>query len=152
MPSLGRAAGRAILGLQPITGRLPISLPGLHPRGTGLNLNYPRAISLPKPPFPPAARAVRAFGDVLVEVLIDENGEVASAEAVNGHALLKRNAEAAAKLARFEVNSDRDSRRVVLIYRYIESDKSSVSPIDTYPYVIPVIPDSIRIHTLRSNS
>jgi beta-N-acetylhexosaminidase len=36
MPSLGRAAGRAILGLQPITGKLPISLPGLHPRGTGI--------------------------------------------------------------------------------------------------------------------
>jgi beta-N-acetylhexosaminidase len=39
MPSLGRAAGRAILGLQPITGKLPISLPGLHPRGTGINRN-----------------------------------------------------------------------------------------------------------------
>ena len=39
MPSLGRAAGRAILGLQPITGKLPISLPGLHPRGTGITRN-----------------------------------------------------------------------------------------------------------------
>ncbi len=38
MPSLGRAAGRAILGLQPITGKLPITLPGLHPRGTGILL------------------------------------------------------------------------------------------------------------------
>ncbi len=38
MPSLQRAAGRAILGTQDITGRLPISLPGLHPRGTGIQL------------------------------------------------------------------------------------------------------------------
>src|SRR5687768_5640357 len=36
MPSLQRAAARAILGTQDITGRLPITLPGLHPRGTGI--------------------------------------------------------------------------------------------------------------------
>jgi beta-N-acetylhexosaminidase len=38
MPSLQRAAARSILGTQDITGRLPISLPGLHPRGTGIQL------------------------------------------------------------------------------------------------------------------
>lgn len=38
MPSLQRAAARSILGLQDVTGRLPISLPGLHPRGTGIQL------------------------------------------------------------------------------------------------------------------
>jgi hypothetical protein len=38
MPSLQRAAARAILGTQDITGRLPISLPGLHPRGTGIQM------------------------------------------------------------------------------------------------------------------
>ncbi len=38
MPSLQRAAARSILGTQDITGKLPISLPGLHPRGTGIQL------------------------------------------------------------------------------------------------------------------
>lgn len=38
MPSLQRAAARSLLGLQDTTGRLPISLPGLHPRGTGIQL------------------------------------------------------------------------------------------------------------------
>lgn len=38
MSSLQRAAGRAVLGTQDITGRLPISLPGLHPRGTGIQM------------------------------------------------------------------------------------------------------------------
>lgn len=38
MPSLQRAAARSILGLQDITGRLPISLPGSYPRGTGIQL------------------------------------------------------------------------------------------------------------------
>ena len=36
MSSLQRAAARAIVGTQDISGRLPISLPGLYPRGTGI--------------------------------------------------------------------------------------------------------------------
>ncbi|MGB7068270.1 MAG: glycoside hydrolase family 3 N-terminal domain-containing protein [Pyrinomonadaceae bacterium] len=36
MPSLQRAAASSILGTQEITGRLPISLPGTYPRGTGI--------------------------------------------------------------------------------------------------------------------
>jgi beta-N-acetylhexosaminidase len=38
MPSLQQAAARAILGEIDVTGRLPISLPGLYPRGTGIQL------------------------------------------------------------------------------------------------------------------
>ncbi len=38
MPSLQKGSARALFGLQDITGRLPISLPGLYPRGTGIQL------------------------------------------------------------------------------------------------------------------
>jgi beta-N-acetylhexosaminidase len=38
MPSLQRAAARALAGRADVTGRLPISLPGLYPRGTGIQL------------------------------------------------------------------------------------------------------------------
>ncbi len=38
MPSLQRAAGRGLTGQQDITGRLPITLPGLFPRGTGVQM------------------------------------------------------------------------------------------------------------------
>ena len=38
MPSLQQAAARALLGEIDITGKLPISLPGLYPRGTGIQL------------------------------------------------------------------------------------------------------------------
>lgn len=38
MPSLQKAAARALLGEIDITGKLPISLPGLYPRGTGIQL------------------------------------------------------------------------------------------------------------------
>jgi beta-N-acetylhexosaminidase len=38
MPSLQQAAARALVGQIDITGKLPISLPGLYPRGTGIQL------------------------------------------------------------------------------------------------------------------
>src|SRR5688572_28557190 len=60
-----------------------------------------KAISLPKPPYPPAARAVGASGAVSVQVLIDENGNVVSANAVTGHPLLRAAAVSAARSARF---------------------------------------------------
>ena len=42
MPSLQQAAARAIAGEIDIVGRLPISLPGLYPRGTGIQLKASR--------------------------------------------------------------------------------------------------------------
>ncbi|HKO60271.1 MAG TPA: glycoside hydrolase family 3 N-terminal domain-containing protein [Pyrinomonadaceae bacterium] len=38
MPSLQQASARALLGEIDITGKLPISLPGLYPRGTGIQV------------------------------------------------------------------------------------------------------------------
>lgn len=60
-----------------------------------------KATSLPKPPYPPAARAVHASGAVSVQVLIDESGRVVSASAVSGHPLLRQAAVSAAQQARF---------------------------------------------------
>ena len=60
-----------------------------------------KAISLPKPPYPPAARAVRAAGTVTVEVLVDFDGSVISAIATTGHPLLRAAAVSAARSARF---------------------------------------------------
>jgi protein TonB len=59
------------------------------------------AISLPKPLYPAAARAVKAYGTVAVQVLIDETGRVISAQAVSGHPLLRTAAAQAAQQARF---------------------------------------------------
>ena len=60
-----------------------------------------KAISLPKPAYPPIARAARASGTVVVQVLIDENGNVVSAHAVSGHPLLQAAAVGAARSAKF---------------------------------------------------
>ena len=60
-----------------------------------------KAISLPKPAYPPIARAAHASGTVVVQVTIDENGNVISAHAVSGHPLLQAVAVGAARQAKF---------------------------------------------------
>jgi len=57
---------------------------------------------LPKPVYPAAAKAVKAGGAVNVQVLIDEAGNVVSASAVDGHTLLRAEAERAARNAKFK--------------------------------------------------
>ena len=60
-----------------------------------------KAISFPQPPYPPAARAVRATGAVTVQVLVNEKGDVISATALSGHPLLRAAATQAARQAKF---------------------------------------------------
>lgn len=60
-----------------------------------------KAVELPQPDYPPAARAVRATGQVSVMVTVSETGEVIEAVAVSGHPLLRAAATAAARKARF---------------------------------------------------
>jgi TonB family protein len=60
-----------------------------------------KAIRLPKPTYPAAARPLRASGTVNVQVVIDENGNVTSARAVSGHPLLQSAAVRAAREAKF---------------------------------------------------
>jgi TonB family protein len=77
----------------------PPSRPGGPPISGGV-LNG-KAISLPKPTYPPIAKAVRASGTVTVQVTIDESGNVIAARAVSGHPLLQQSAVQAARQARF---------------------------------------------------
>ena len=60
-----------------------------------------KALSLPQPSYPAAAKAVRAEGTVGVQIMLDEGGNVVSATAVSGHPLLRNSAVAAAYQAKF---------------------------------------------------
>jgi TonB family protein len=60
-----------------------------------------KANSLPEPAYPPVAKAAHASGNVVVQVTIDEQGNVISARAVSGHPLLRAAAESAARQAKF---------------------------------------------------
>jgi TonB family protein len=88
----------------------------------GLNT---RAISMPKPAYPPAAAAVRAGGTVSVRLTVDEDGNVSSAEAISGHPLLRDSAVTAAKGARFAATI-KDGKAVsvtgVVTYNFVPPD------------------------------
>lgn len=60
-----------------------------------------KAISLPKPAYPPIAKQAHASGNVVVEVMVDESGKVVSAHATTGHPFLRAPAVAAAYGAKF---------------------------------------------------
>jgi TonB family protein len=60
-----------------------------------------KAVTLAKPEYSPAARAVRAAGAVNVQVTIDEQGNIISASAISGHPLLRQSAEKAAFASKF---------------------------------------------------
>lgn len=72
-----------------------------HPPTISKGVVNGEAKSLPKPPYPAIAKAIGLTGDVNVQILIDERGNVVSARAINGHPYLKPGAEQAAKNARF---------------------------------------------------
>lgn len=60
-----------------------------------------KAISKPEPPYPAIAKAARAQGAVTVQVEVNEQGQVVSANAVSGHPLLRASAVSAARQAKF---------------------------------------------------
>lgn len=85
-----------------------------------------RASELPKAEYPAAALAVRASGIVVVNVLIDEDGNIIEATAVSGHPLLQSSAVAAARKAKF-VPTRLDGQPVkvsgTLTYAFVLPDK-----------------------------
>jgi TonB family protein len=95
-----------LVAYQPRTTELPPPPPAPHtdvPTKTmvvGGVLNA-KAISKPVPAYPPIAKAARAQGTVVVEIVIGESGDVISANVVSGHPLLQQAAVAAARQAKF---------------------------------------------------
>jgi TonB family protein len=81
-----------------------------------------KASILPKPPYTAAAKAVRASGTVSVQVLIDEEGNVVSANATSGHPLLRAASEKAAREAKFyptELCGQRVKVSGIIVYNFV---------------------------------
>jgi TonB family protein len=107
--------GEAITAVEKGAGTRPMTVVGGVLNG--------RALTLPEPEYPVAARKAKAAGLVTVEVLVDENGNVVSANAVSGHKQLGASAEAAARNAKFPITS-------------ISGNPVKVSGVLTYNFVL----------------
>jgi protein TonB len=60
-----------------------------------------KAISLPQPMYPAIAKQIHLGGSVSIQILVDEQGRVISAQVVSGHPILSAPAKEAAMRARF---------------------------------------------------
>lgn len=81
-----------------------------------------RAIKLPKPSYPAAARAVRASGAVSIQVLIDTDGTVFSAQAVSGHPLLQsasRNAACNSQFTQILLSGEPFRVSGIIVYNFV---------------------------------
>lgn len=87
--------------------------------GQSTGIMYPKLLSFPKPGYPPAARAVRATGEVIVVVKIDREGKVLMAKAESGHPLLRTVSEKAAKNSRFDPSENISEREAKLTYVFL---------------------------------
>ncbi|MEP6913514.1 MAG: energy transducer TonB [bacterium] len=82
-----------------------------------------KAISLPNPEYPVIARQAKASGTVTIEVTIDEDGNVSSAQAVSGHPLLRAAGVNAARQAKFsptKLSGQPVKVQGVLTYNFVE--------------------------------
>ena len=61
-----------------------------------------KAIKKPQPRYPPDAKSARTQGTVVVQIVVDEGGNVASARVVSGPIPLRGASEEAARKAKFE--------------------------------------------------
>lgn len=81
-----------------------------------------KAISLPKPVYLAIGKAAHADGAVVVQITIDEDGNVENARAVSGHPLLQSSAVQAAYQARFpptQLSGQPVRVTGVLVYNFI---------------------------------
>lgn len=99
------------------------------PKQIAMGVVNGKAVTLPKPEYPAAAKAVGAGGAVNVQVTIDEEGNVFSASAVSGHPLLRQAAEQAARASKFKpttLSGQPVKVTGVIVYNFV-APKSEVS-------------------------
>jgi len=100
----------------------PSATPPVTNRPVNAGVLNGRAVNLPKPAYPPIAKQMRAAGQVAVQVVIDEAGNVTSAKAMSGNALLRAPAEAAARQSKINPVKigDRNVQAVgILLYNFV---------------------------------
>ena len=81
-----------------------------------------KALNLVKPAYPAVARQANAEGAVNVQITIDEEGNVVSAEAVSGHPLLRDAAREAALQSKFKptvLNGQAVKVTGIIVYNFV---------------------------------
>ena len=108
---------------------------------------YPKPTSLPKPPYPAAARAVRARGEVVVDIRIGKDGKVISAKAESGHPLLRAASLVGARNSKFETSEQEVERESKLMYVFLgDADEKKGLIRYSNPYRIEIVSEAATIY------
>lgn len=103
----------------------------------------PAVVAAAAPAYPAIAAAARAGGEVLVEVKVNNAGDVSTAKARSGHPLLRRAGEAAARRWKFapaEGSNDPRTARLTFVFKLFEERKgeSAAAAVFFPPYRVEV--------------
>lgn len=80
--------------------------------------SQPKLVSLGHAFYPPLAHQANVSGDVIVNVTINEDGSIKSAEAISGHPLLKLAAVDSALRSKFDCSPCNGTGQYQLVYTY----------------------------------
>ena len=106
----------------------------------------PKVIKYVAPKYPAAAQAVRASGTVDVNVKIDQEGKVVSAEAISGHPLLRKACEMAAKEWIFSSDPNINEREAKIIFILRIGNKNKKDKVKfRKPYTLELVGARVRI-------
>ncbi len=104
---------------------------GTSPKLVDVGVINGKALRLPKPAYPAAAKAKYVSGTVSVQVLIDEEGNVTSAGALNGHPTLQPSARESACGAKFSptvLNGTPVKVTGIITYNFVAPGRPSLMP------------------------
>ena len=110
---------------------------------------FHKVLNYKAPTYPPAARALRAVGDVTVTVVIDKDGKVTSSMAETGHPLLKQTCEKAAKEWKFVADKKLEKREAKITFVFFAQVKSKKDKVKfKKPYRLEIRPALILFNTV----
>lgn len=101
----GGMEGGVVGGVLGGTGNGPAPPPKPQPKGpvrVGGNVKRPELVHKVEPQYPPLARQTRVKGNVVIDCVIDKQGNVTQAKIISGHPLLVQSALAAVKQWKFK--------------------------------------------------
>jgi hypothetical protein len=104
----------------------------------------PKVIKAIAPKYPPAAVAVKAESQVIIDVKVNQNGEVVSADVKSGHPLLRKISENAAKKWLFEpFTNSKSNQKATLIFsfRFSKDKKDEAVTVFKQPFEMEVVSD-----------
>jgi TonB family protein len=110
--------------------------------------DLPKILESHMPSYPPAARAVRAGGEVEVTLEVANDGTVRSAKTIRGHPLLRAVSMTFAKQFRVEVDRTESTRPITLVFVFMfDTVENDGAPSYHCPYRILVpMPESTLYH------